>query len=114
MFEVTTRDGTAFVVVNGKLGRESAHALLAVIDGVLATRPRCGVVLDLAGVGVLDTVGAAAVHECCQRATAAGAAIRVSDPSELVRRLAEVTANTRVAVVDADRDRVETMRSSGA
>jgi anti-anti-sigma factor len=95
MFEVTIRDGTAVVVLSGKLVQESCAAFSAVIDGVLATNPST-VVLDLAGMTVVDTFGVDIVLTCRRRASSRGAALHIRDPSELVRRLLELTADDRV------------------
>ena len=80
------------VVADGELDAASAGTLASALDE--ATAAGTGIALDLSGVSFIDSSGLRVIAAEVQRANAAGAPFAVSDASDAVRRIFEMTGLT--------------------
>ncbi len=96
-------DGDAVVlVVAGELDPLSGPDLTQAIEAAL-TSPRTSVVLDLAGVGFIDSSGLRTLIEAHTRALDMGGDLSLRRPSQATRRLLDITDLTSVfSIVDGD------------
>jgi anti-sigma B factor antagonist len=94
------------VAVQGELSGPSAYTVDAELRRVEATEPEC-VVLDLSGLGFIDSAGLAQVLAAHRRARHAGRRLLVVEGSQVVRRLIALTAlNRRLELLPDSRSAV--------
>lgn len=87
----TTREGDDVVlIVQGELDPHTAPELGRRLDEVLADEP-ARVVIDLAGVGFIDSSGLRVLISTQQDLAAAGRSFVVRNPSDTASRLFEIT-----------------------
>ena len=97
---IPQEDGAHVVVPTGELDTETAPRLSACVDRILADGGR-QVVLDLSGVGYMDSSGLVAVMTATNRLRKAAGDLRVAAPSTPVQRLFGLTRmDTVFAVFD--------------
>ena len=98
--EVVVDGSDVYVTVVGEIDLASGAALQARLDHVVATTAGT-VVLDLAGVGFIDSSGLRVLVEMRRRLAAMNRSIRVHDPSAPTRRLLQLTGlGPELGVVD--------------
>jgi anti-anti-sigma factor len=74
------------VRARGEIDLDNAYLLRDAVTAILATsRPR-RIVVDLAGVRCVDSVGVGVLVACFHAAIACGASLTVTDPSPVVHR----------------------------
>lgn len=103
-FRVTTEhvEGAAVIALCGELDLASAPALDAVV-GRMISQGHCRLVLDLADLGFIDTVGLSGLLTAHRRARAANGWLVVRAASPRLRRLLETTGLDRTLHLE-DRD----------
>jgi anti-sigma B factor antagonist len=88
------RPGTPVeLAVSGDLDLATVDQFGAAIDAVLATQPE-HVVLDLAGVGFIDSAGIKGMVKLANRCQSIGAALTTVNASAQARRILELTRLT--------------------
>ncbi len=88
--EVVVDGSDAYVTVVGEVDLASGTALRARLDQVIATTAGT-VVLDLAGVGFIDSAGLRVLVETRRRLAAMNRSLSVRDPSAPTRRVLQIT-----------------------
>lgn len=83
--------GRAVLVVTGSIDLLSRSRLLEIGHAALRREGCHGLVLDLSGVGFVDSTGIGAFVELASEAEDQGATFEVRNPSPRVQRLLEVT-----------------------
>lgn len=84
-------DGVATVVVSGDVDLATAPAMERTIDEAIAADGVDAVVVDLTGVGFLDSSGIAALLKGRRLADRRGATFRVTGARGMVRRIFELS-----------------------
>ena len=98
--EVVVDGSDVYVTVVGEIDLASGAALQARLDHVVATTAGT-VVVDLAGVGFIDSSGLRVLVELRRRLAAMNRSMRVHDPSAPTRRLLQLTGlGPELGVVD--------------
>lgn len=87
--------GTAVVALGGEIDAMAIPSLSGCLDDVIGAGLG-RVVVDMADVSFIDSVGLAALVAAKKRLGAQGATLSVSRPSPHVRKLLEITGLTRV------------------
>ena len=90
--------GIAVVAMRGEIDAVAIPSLAGCLDGAVAAGLR-HVVLDMADVSFIDSVGLAAVVAARRRLDANGGTLSVRRPSPHVCKLLEITGLTRVIPV---------------
>jgi anti-anti-sigma factor len=85
-------NGSAFLILKGDIDAHSVVKLRAVLELHLDKQ----VVIDMAGVGFMDSSGLNALLDHAVRAADTSGSLRVSNPSSAVRRVVEVTGLAHV------------------
>ncbi len=91
--------GTAVVAMRGEIDAVAIPSLSGCLDDAIAAGLR-HVVLDMADVSFIDSVGLAAVVAARRKVDTHGGALSVRRPSPHVRKLLEITGLTRVVPVE--------------
>ncbi len=81
-------NGSAFLTVKGDIDAESVVELRAVLESVHLDKQ---VVIDMAGVGFMDSSGLTALIDRTMQTEGSGGSLRISSPSRPVRRVVEIT-----------------------
>jgi anti-anti-sigma factor len=81
-------DGSALVTVVGEIDGQSVATLRAVLDGLEADGQ---VLIEMSGVGFMDSSGLNALIDHAQRIERAGGTLRITNPSRAVHRVVEIT-----------------------
>jgi anti-anti-sigma factor len=84
------------VVLDGEFDLASASILEEALEGILADRPKAVIILDMAGVGFIDSSGLKPLL----RANAGGASLRLRQPSLTVQTVVSATGLDQVLPVD--------------
>ena len=98
-FERDERDGCEILSVRGDVDAHTAPELRAALDDVLAAGTS-RLVVDLAGVDLLDSTGLGVLLGTVTRMREAGGELRVSCPDPNVRRVFEITGVIGFVQVD--------------
>lgn len=111
---VEHRDRAVVVVAQGELDVASAPRLLDAVHEVTGSATDGAVVIDMAGVGFMDSSGLRALLDCERSARVAGLGFALARPTDSVRRvlelvdlldtlrvLDEISPQTLAAVVEA-------------
>jgi len=89
-------DGTLPIELEGDLDMDATFKLEPELERHLGEDGISRVVLDLAGVGFMDSAGLGALLSTRERAELLGVELRVANPSDVVLRVFEVTGTTRL------------------
>ena len=86
-------NGSAFITVTGEIDKDSVVNLRAVLDGLQLDKH---VVVDMAGVGFMDSSGLNALIDHALLVERAGGSLRIASPSRSVHRVVEITGLTHL------------------
>jgi len=86
-------NGSPFLTVRGDIDAHSVVELRAVLDGLPADEQ---VVVDMSGVGFMDSSGLGALLDHSLRVEGTGGSIRIANPSRPVHRVVEITGLSHV------------------
>ena len=92
---------TVTVSLAGEIDIATVVAARAEVTAAIQAHPGATVVVDLAGVGYLDSTGLGMLVGAHKRATEAGGAIRVVNPSTMIRRVFDIT-DLSILFIDED------------
>lgn len=81
-------DGSAFLTLHGEIDAHSVAELRAALDTL---QPDRRVLIDMAGVGFMDSSGIQALVDHARKIEDAGGSLRIVNPSRSVRRVMELT-----------------------
>lgn len=97
--ELSFLEGVALVAVRGELDRLSAPELGCVLDAIV-DRGHREVVLDLGGLAFMDGAGLRVMSDCICRLAPMHGSLSLRSPSDLVRRMLDITALKAVVHID--------------
>ena len=89
-------DGVPTIKLSGEIDMANVDSLRRLIEPVVARAPEC-VIFDLAALKFMDSSGIALLLQVSAKA----GAVRLRDPSPLVRRMIDATGLSDVLVVDS-------------
>jgi len=98
--QVQWADDAVVAEVVGEITLAQSGQFQEELDPILAKKP-AKLVLDLAGVGYMDSSGIASLVKVLHRVRSAGAAMRLAGMSQRVRSLFEITRLDGVFEIDA-------------
>ena len=87
---IERRDAVAVVVAQGELDVSSSSRLVDEVVGLQAEDGPEAVVVDMTGVGFMDSSGLRALLDCERSCREAGRAFALARPTEAVRRVLEL------------------------
>jgi anti-anti-sigma factor len=87
---VEHRDRVAVVIAQGELDVASAPRLVAALDGLGTAEGGEAVVIDMAGVGFMDSSGLRALLDCERACRESGRPFALARPTDSVRRVLEL------------------------
>ena len=102
--EVVQSNDVTIVVPRGELDMAAAEPLREAL-GELVDKGRTRLVLDLAGVGYIDSAGIGALVSGLKRARAVGGDLRLCGLGHDVRAIFALTRLDRAMVIESTRDR---------
>jgi anti-anti-sigma factor len=79
-------DGTLHLSASGEVDLDNAYLIRDAVNRALAADKPTGIVVDLAGVTVFDSVGIGTLVSCFHIAAASGVKLRAANPSPIVYR----------------------------
>jgi len=79
-------DGTLHLSASGEVDLDNAYLIRDAVNRALAADKPTGIVVDLAGVTVFDSVGIGTLVSCFHIAAASGVRLRVANPAPIVYR----------------------------
>jgi anti-anti-sigma factor len=79
-------DGTIQISVRGDIDLDNAYLIREAVDRALAGQRTRGIVVDLAHVEMIDSMGIGTLVACFHAAAASGVRLRLTHPSTIVYR----------------------------
>ncbi|HEU5109709.1 MAG TPA: STAS domain-containing protein [Micromonosporaceae bacterium] len=79
-------DGTLHLSPAGEVDLDNAYLIRDAVDRALAADKPAGIVVDLAGVTLFDSVGIGTLVSCFHLAAASGVRLRAANPAPIVYR----------------------------
>lgn len=92
--EVSQEDGTAVIHLSGELDMVSVENVRSVIEGALAANGD-RLVFEVSGLEFMDSSGIAMLISMTRKVSA----VEVRDPTEIVRRIIELTGLTDILLI---------------
>ena len=97
---VTSRDSALTVALSGEIDHHAARELMSQLDDAIATRLPARLVLDLSGVGFMDSSGIAVLLRTLRQTQQIGGTLRVCNIPAQARRVLDAAGIGRLISLD--------------
>lgn len=97
---VTSRDSALTIALSGDIDHHAARELMSQLDDAIATRLPARLVLDLSGVGFMDSSGIAVLLRTLRQMQQIGGTLRVCNIPAQARRVLDAAGIGRLISLD--------------